>query len=200
MTGVQTCALPISVVLKKYNLQEPPSTGPITNSCSIGGGGTHLGSAIDAESGNNCYLSPGIGWEYEFKPSATNCFGIGGPTVGYSFVDPCGVTWNGMSLIPSVPNPYTNTPTAPVFYGSYESLNGLLGCPLNGNWRITIKDNLTFDNGHIFSWSLSLDQSIISGGWNYNVDIDTVLWYGANIFPTSRTSAYINLKIGRAHV
>jgi len=190
-----TCPSGQNALLKTFNAGNPAMTGTVSNACSSGGGGTTLGCAPDPGTASACYLVPGIGYDYEFKPGATNCFGGGGPTIGHNYTDQCGQTWTGPSLQPSVPNTFTNTPTTPVFYGSYQDLSSLLGCPLNGNWRITVCDHLSIDNGYIFNWSLALDQSIIPGGWNYSVNVDTVIWHGASIFSTSRTSATINLDV-----
>jgi subtilisin-like proprotein convertase family protein len=44
-------------------------------------------------------------------------------------------------------------------YSSDESLQGLVGTPLNGNWTIRITDNLVVDNGYIFSWTLDFDYT-----------------------------------------
>ena len=41
-------------------------------------------------------------------------------------------------------------------YASVEPLSGLVGCPLNGDWTITVTDNLALDNGFIFDWNISL--------------------------------------------
>ncbi len=190
-----TCPSGQVALLKQQFAYVPPmpTGGIVSNACSAQGGVTNLGCAPDPGSANACYTVPGIGWDYEFRPGATGCFGTGGGTVGYNYNDQCGGNWDGPSLLPSIPNAFTNTPTTPVFYGSYQDLSALLGCPLNGNWRVTICDHWGADNGYIFNWSLSLDQSIIPGGWDYNVDIDTVIWHGADIVPTGKTSAYINL-------
>jgi len=187
------CPSGASTILKAFNAGNPMPTGPISNPCSIGGGGIDIGCAPNASPANPCYATPGIGWEYEFRSSSPVCFGAGGSTVGYHFTDPCGQIWTGPSLIPSVPNTHTNTNTAPIFYGPYESIGNLLNCPLNGNWRITVCDNYPFDNGYIFSWSLTLDQSIVPEGWYYSVNIDSVIWHGSNITTTSPTSATIDM-------
>lgn len=187
------CPSGASAILKAFNAGNPMPTGPISNPCSVGGGGIDLGCAPNPSGANACYASPGIGWEYEFRPTSSVCFGAGGATVGYNFTDPCGQIWTGPALIPTVPNTYTNSVTYQQFYGPYESFGNLLNCPLNGNWRLTVCDNYPYDNGYVFSWSLTLDQSIVPEGWYYNVNIDTVIWHGANVTATSPTSAIINM-------
>ncbi|MBI1289479.1 MAG: T9SS type B sorting domain-containing protein [Flavobacteriales bacterium] len=41
-------------------------------------------------------------------------------------------------------------------YSSVDPLSGLLGCPLNGDWTITVTDNFAIDNGFIFDWNIGL--------------------------------------------
>lgn len=67
-------------------------------------------------------------------------------------------------------------------YKPYESFNGLLGCPLNGEWTIRVQDLWAIDNGFIFSWGIDFDPSlfpelekfkneIVSYGWQNNPSI-----------------------------
>jgi len=146
------CPSGASAILKQQTNNEVV-TGTLNVTCSNGGGGKSLGSSNDASSGN-CVLEPGIGWNYEFRPGATNCFGAGGPSVGFSHTNGCGITYTGNALIPSVPNSYTSIPTTPVYYGTYESLSNLIGCPLNGDWTLKIKDYYAIDNGFLFGWGI----------------------------------------------
>lgn len=44
-------------------------------------------------------------------------------------------------------------------YTSVEPLSGLVGCPLNGDWTVTIIDNYSQDNGFIFDWGIGLTGS-----------------------------------------
>ncbi len=45
-------------------------------------------------------------------------------------------------------------------YQPYESFSGLLGCPLNGEWTITVTDLWPFDNGYIFSWGVNFKNTL----------------------------------------
>ncbi len=45
-------------------------------------------------------------------------------------------------------------------YQSSEPLTNLLGCELNGEWCLSITDNLGIDDGYIFSWGINLDPSL----------------------------------------
>lgn len=178
-----TCPSGQTTVLKAYSATNPTLTGNTTIATpgSLSGGGTWLGFAPDPPTNDPCYLTPGIGLDYTFSPTGTASFGAGGPTTNVTYTDPCNNTQSNHAQLNSG------------VYGSYQTMTNLLGCPLNGTWRITVTDHLSFDNGYIFRWELALDQSIIPGGWEYNVAIDTVIWQGPNIFPTSNTSSRINL-------
>lgn len=178
-----TCPSGQTVVLKAYSASNPALTGNTTVATpgSLSGGGTWLGFAPDPSSNNPCYLTPGVGFDYTFSPTSTVPFGTDGPKTTVTYTDPCNNTQSNHSQL--------NAGT----YGAYQTMTNLLGCPLNGTWTITVTDHLAADNGYIFRWELALDQSIIPGGWEYNVAIDTVIWDGANIHPTSNISSRIDL-------
>ena len=183
------CPSGASAILKQQTNNEVV-TGTLNVTCSNGGGNKSLGSSNDASSGN-CVLEPGIGWNYEFRPGATNCFGASGPTVGFSHTNGCGITYTGNALIPSVPNSYTSTPTTPVYYGTYESLSNLIGCPLNGNWTLKIRDYYVIDNGFLFGWGIQFAPYFLPIPISYCVNVDSVTWYGNNITSTGPFTATI---------
>ncbi|HOE05007.1 MAG TPA: proprotein convertase P-domain-containing protein, partial [Bacteroidales bacterium] len=111
-----------------------------------GGGGCFVGEPID----NDGNLNPGDGYEY--------CFTANSPQYGtweaeanshfYTFTDNAGTTYTNHNYLPAGT------------YASEQSLNGLAGCPLNGEWCIIVKDNLSIDNGYIFHWGLEFDPSL----------------------------------------
>jgi gliding motility-associated-like protein len=45
-------------------------------------------------------------------------------------------------------------------YAAEDSFNTLVGCPLNGEWSLNIRDNLTNDNGYIYEWSIEFANSL----------------------------------------
>lgn len=66
-------------------------------------------------------------------------------------------------------------------YTSFESLSGLLGCPLNGEWTITVADSLVCDDGWVFSWNIDFDETLYPeveefapqiASWNWEDDIN----------------------------
>lgn len=160
-----TCPNGQQCVLHSYGSQ---SVSPIATSGSSGGGNIHLGWAPDPSSGSPCYLTPGVPLTYCFTPQSTVPMGPNGPTTSISYTDPCGNTESWSQLNAGD-------------YGSYQNMNVLLGCPLNGTWTITVTDHLSLDNGYIFSWGLSLNPNLIPGGWGYEVGIDSVAWSGENL-------------------
>jgi len=94
-----------------------------------GGGNTYLGIPDEADTP----LPIGIGWEYSW---ALN------PTYG----------------VMSEEGDATTAASLPAgSYASFQPLTNLIGCPMNGEWTITITDNWTVDNGYIFGWYLNLN-------------------------------------------
>ena len=130
----------------------------------FGGGGTYLGEALDNTSGQ-----PGVGWEYCFSDLAT--FGTMGDE------HPGNTTPTGGA-----------TPGNAMTEGTYlpeESFDNLLGCPINGTWTITIRDNIGADDGYIFEWGVLFNPDIdpnaefylpnvVSGFWTPDPSILTV--------------------------
>ncbi|MFK7756151.1 MAG: PKD domain-containing protein [Flavobacteriales bacterium] len=98
-----------------------------------GGGGGYLGEPVDI--GGD--FTPGVGYDYSWTPEATN------GTFGDNAI--------GAQPLPS---------------GVYETegnLCDLVGCPLNGQWTMTIVDNLGADDGNIFEWGISLNSELFPG-------------------------------------
>lgn len=90
--------------------------------------------------------------------------------------------------VPNAPNPtwltYANTNLSPGGgtlpagnYAPYEPFSDLIGCPLNGEWTITVTDLWPIDNGFIFSWGIKFDETLYPDieeftpqfvSWNWN--------------------------------
>ncbi len=104
-----------------------------------GGAGTYLGEPLDGSPWDNNPIEdpdvnpPGVGWDYCFSPDANA-----------TMMD----IVNAGGFGPSLPAGS---------YASENNLNALEGCPMNGDWTITIQDNLGIDNGYIFNWSMNWD-------------------------------------------
>ncbi len=122
----------------------------------FGGGGTYLGDANDDGA-----VAPGIGFDYCFSDDAD--FGTmadefaGGNTVPVNTFQP----GNAM---------------APGTYLPEDLLETFIGCPINGDWTLTIRDNLGIDNGWIFNWSIFFDPLINPSTVYYSPNIVDVYW------------------------
>lgn len=57
------------------------------------------------------------------------------------------------------------------FYHPKESFRELAGCPLNGDWTLTVSDAEIYDNGWIFNWEISFSETVIPEPWGYNVEL-----------------------------
>lgn len=61
-------------------------------------------------------------------------------------------------------------------YASFEPLTELLGCPLNGEWTISVQDLWGQDNGFIFSWSINFDPKIYPSIETFTPEIIDYQW------------------------
>lgn len=132
MTITITCPNNQSVTLKQYP----------------GAGNTYLGEPIDmGVHGDQPF--PGVGYDYCWSMSPMYGTMVAeSNSYFYSYTDVEGNTYTNHSYLPA---------------GSYmpaQSFAGLVGCPLNGDWTITVTDNLAIDNGYIFSWLINFDPSV----------------------------------------
>lgn len=99
------------------------------------GGEVFLGEPYEADEGFNPPI-PGVGYDYCWTPGATN-----GTWIEYA-------------------NSFTPQTLPSGDYSSFNPLTNLLGCPLNGEWTITVQDLWAVDNGYIFSWSVEFDPDL----------------------------------------
>ena len=113
------------------------------------GGGTFLGCPID-----DTTSGPGTGRQYCFDPNATVDL-TGAPTDG-------GCP-SGTSITPGT-------------YMTDEPFTDLLGSTLNGDWCLTITDNITLDDGYIFEWFLDFDSSIVPPDQSFTPVITNEEW------------------------
>ncbi len=100
------------------------------------GGQTYLGIPVFPDPIANPDI-PGTGFDYRFTegPTATQTWAQAAP--------------GGQMPIPAGD------------YLPFEPFGALVGTELNGFWCLTVTDNITRDNGYIFSWGLQFDPSII---------------------------------------
>ncbi len=101
---------------------------------------------------------PGRGLRYDWTPTGAR-------------------TWRSYTT----PNPFS-LPAGK--YKSDGALTGLVGCPLNGEWSLVVKDQFEYDNGWIFAWGIDFAKNlypsietftpkVIEHGWVKNDYITT---------------------------
>ena len=125
---------------------------------------TFLGEPVDKDLYPQVY---GVGYEYRWTNN--------NPTYGkMEYIIPPSHTFTDR-----MGNLYTNVEYFEAgTYTPFQSFSGLVGCPLNGNWTITITDDWASDNGYIFEWGLELDPSLMPSNWNYTTNILSYAWNG----------------------
>ena len=105
-----------------------------------GGGGTDLGNPnTDADVDCNDPSTIGVGGSYCFTPTATD-----------TWVDWVNNQGGFATALPS---------------GGYKPIqpfSNLVGCPTNGNWRISVVDNWGGDDGTLFTFALNLDPALLT--------------------------------------
>ena len=85
-------------------------------------------------------------------------------------------------------------------YTPFESLTNLVGCPLNGDWTISITDNLGADNGYIFSWQINFDPAIIPPPFTFDPGVLVEGWQDSpHILSSNGTEASFALNTPGIH-
>lgn len=91
-------------------------------------------------------------------------------------------------------------------FNSFEDLEALLGCPLNGDWIITVTDLWEQDNGWIFSWSIDINPAlypdletfeprVTNAQWQNNPDFINVSANEVVAQPTSAGTASYTFEV-----
>ncbi|MDR3047587.1 MAG: hypothetical protein LBU51_08270, partial [Bacteroidales bacterium] len=160
---------------------ECPSHQTVDLKPTSGGGQTNLGeprecsSGIDGCSPTACSQLMGTCYNYGFTPTST--FGPMLQTSNWtspSWYYEC--NQNGAHLQGANQHVIGDRDYAPA-----GSFNALLGCPLNGDWTLWVRDNLALDNGWICEWSIELNPDLVPGLWAYTVELDTLVSLNASI-------------------
>ena len=131
-----------------------------------GGGGTYLGCPLDDPA-----TGPGGYSNYCFTPTATTLL-VNGATTNCG--TPASASINGGNYMPA--QPFTT----------------LIGCPLNGNWTISVTDNLNLDNGYISSWDINFNPNIPVATGSFTPTTASQGWITtAGLTPTGPTTATV---------
>lgn len=121
----------------------------------------HLGDAYDENLTN-----PGVGWEYNFYDNPAF------PTFATAFNNAAYLTTVGNGTT----NPFNEESIIAGDYQTEQSYTAFIGCPLNGSWVVTVRDNLNIDDGYIFEWGIFFDPLINPNNETYAPYIATEYW------------------------
>lgn len=141
----------------------------------FGGGNTFLGDAFDQNLG-----TPGVGWEYIWS------------TVNATWGDFPTEFAAGNTLPTTISNGNAMNPNG--IYLPEESFANFIGCPVNGNWTITVRDNIGTDDGFIFEWGILFDPAINPNSEVYAPSIVSAQWLSAaTVLPGNPTDTFIDV-------
>ena len=93
----------------------------------------------------------GTGWRYCWSNSSD---------AGYTYAAGDGIIYRSDNLV-SYGSSFdsSNVAAGTNFYHPDQSLQSLVGCPMNGTWYIEVIDGWGVDNGYIFGWELALNPN-----------------------------------------
>ncbi|MFH2096242.1 MAG: hypothetical protein ABIJ16_11095, partial [Bacteroidota bacterium] len=114
---------------------------------------------LEDQGGGGTYL--GVPLDYDPSP----------PGTGWDYCWTNNPTYGTMA---AEGNNYSTLPSGS--YTSYQSLSGLVGCELNGDWTITVIDNWSIDDGYIFCWWVDFEPSLYPSMWVYENTYPNHLW------------------------
>lgn len=119
--------------------------------------GNYFGLPVDQENASALCDStapgnqPGTGWNYCWSNNTIS---------GYVYASGDAIIYrSGHAHNGSVDS--SNTALGQNFYHPDGNFSSLRGCPLNGSWYIEVVDGYSQDNGYIFDWEMSLDESLL---------------------------------------
>ena len=123
------------------------------------GGATFLGEPVDVEGD----FAEGTCYDYGWEEGSTLGLFNEGETTQTNYTDTQGNVSTGNILNPGL-------------YEPFESICGLVGCPLNGTWQLGFTDWLGLDNGFMCTWNLNLDPSLLPGVTIIQPQIVEIIW------------------------
>ncbi len=146
----------------------------------------------------------GIGYDYCFSRD-TNYILVTGQNakavwsandpkpVGNFYISSSGYTINAYETVPPLPAHFAQGGQSPGsgsqptkkpsnheektdYYLPWTNFDELIGCPLNGIWKIRVYDTWNSDNGWIFNWSLDICNVSLNSDCKYEVGFDSLVW------------------------
>ena len=120
-------------------------------------------------------------WLNNPNPAGNFYIVSGGYTINYpvtytaipSYFDQGGLVPEGTSITTKQPSDHENKSN---YYLPWTTFQELVGCPLNGTWKIRVYDVWGADNGWIFNWSLDICDVRTNEDCDYQVGIDSLVW------------------------
>lgn len=140
------------------------------------GGPMNLGEPIDFDDRE---MRPGTGYDYCWTPDAAN------------------PTWLDFANDPD--NFFVRTLPAGD-YQTVDPMEDLLGCPLNGEWTITVTDLWGQDNGYIFSWGIDFNPKIFPNLETFTPELIDYAWEASpySLFESTDSLAAAPQNAGKA--
>jgi len=136
------------------------------------------GSGIGTSLGNDTNIDGGAPgspvWSYCFSPTNATLGTICAENTAGNTI-PNDYTALGINL----PNGTTGNNIAMDTNGVYlpdGNFNDFIGCPVNGNWTITVQDNQGIDDGYIFQWGIFFNAALYPETEGYQNTIVSDFW------------------------
>ncbi len=146
-----------------------------TGETGFGGGGIEIQFGVPDMSTDNSAANcnpadnpPGTGWNYAWSNNDNHGYTYAGGMQGFVYN-----TGNYHSYGSHYAVDSTNMADMTQVYHPEESFANLVGCPLNGDWTITVMDGWSKHNGYLFEWDLALSEDLLGESWSYSVALDT---------------------------
>jgi subtilisin-like proprotein convertase family protein len=136
------------------------------------------GSGIGTSLGNDTNIDGGAPgspvWSYCFSPTNATLGTICAENTAGNTI-PNDYTAGGINL----PNATTGNNIAMDTNGVYlpdGNFNDFIGCPVNGNWTITVQDNQGIDDGYIFQWGIYFNAALYPETEGYQNTLVSDFW------------------------
>jgi len=156
-------------IMNAYNQTPFGWTALVPGGCG-NGIGTFLGNDTNIDGG-----APGSPvWSYCFSPTNATLGTICAENTAGNTI-PNDYTAGGINL----PNATTGNNIAMDTNGVYlpdGNFNDFIGCPVNGNWTITVQDNQGIDDGYIFQWGIYFNAALYPETEGYQNTLVSDFW------------------------
>lgn len=79
-------------------------------------------------------------------------------------------------------NPNVKYLPSGIYKPTNENFNNLVGCPLNGEWKIQISDKDNLNNGYLFGWGIDFQEMLIPDSLYLNPTYADFEWFKDDVF------------------